>query len=123
MIKRFSALLLSIILLTSFVLAQNNDEEKEDKSPYKSIRITITNIILQSLRVMFGKQQTPEQHGNQYLISMVHIRSDVLLSIQIILMLFMLAQEKITASAVFPGEMEYGALEVTEDFINLQITE
>jgi photosystem II stability/assembly factor-like uncharacterized protein len=36
MIKRFSALLLSIILLTSFVLAQNNDEEKEDKSPYKS---------------------------------------------------------------------------------------
>ena len=36
MIKRFSILLLSFILLTSITFAQNNDEEKEDKSPYKS---------------------------------------------------------------------------------------
>jgi photosystem II stability/assembly factor-like uncharacterized protein len=36
MIKGFSILLLFLMLLTSFTLALNNDEEKEDKSPYKS---------------------------------------------------------------------------------------
>ncbi|UCH66252.1 MAG: glycosyl hydrolase, partial [Ignavibacterium sp.] len=36
MIKRTSILLLLLIILTSFSFAQNNDEEKEDKSPYKS---------------------------------------------------------------------------------------
>ena len=37
MIKRFSLILLSIILTTSLSVAQNDaDEKEEDKSPYKS---------------------------------------------------------------------------------------
>jgi photosystem II stability/assembly factor-like uncharacterized protein len=36
MIKRFLLLLISFSFITTFVVAQNGDEEKEDKSPYES---------------------------------------------------------------------------------------
>jgi hypothetical protein len=45
MIKRFLMLLISIVLLTSFVLAQNNDEEREDKSSLVAVKFRVGELI------------------------------------------------------------------------------